>query len=171
MTPPRVGTPGPLLEKIFISLSYSEIGDSARTLSRPFGSGMPIANAFGGSARERGWTDDVDFERHLDPAFAAVSTARRRRHSGSDLGRSDDRHRGCCSASDAADARYVAGKTMRDRWDLAPAAARARGDEGNRRLHHRWVTFIDRRKRTTVANVAIARELSGWCWSLAVLDG
>jgi len=32
------------------------------------------------------------------------------------------------------------------------------------------VTFIDRRKRSTVANVAIARELAGWCWSLAVLD-
>ena len=42
--------------------------------------------------------------------------------------------------------RYRVGKTMRDRWDLAPAAARARGDEGNRRLHHRWVRFIDRRK-------------------------
>lgn len=66
--------------------------------------------------------------------------------------------------------RYRVGKTMRDRWDLAPVAARARGDEGNRRLHHRWVTFIDRRKRNTVANVAIARELAGWCWSLAVLD-
>ena len=67
-------------------------------------------------------------------------------------------------------ARYVVGKTMRDRWDLAPAAARARGDEGNRRLHDRWVTFIERRKRHTVANVAIARELAGWCWSLAVMD-
>ena len=65
---------------------------------------------------------------------------------------------------------YRPGKTMRDRWDLAPAAARARGDAGNRRLHQRWVTFIDRKKRSTVANVAIARELSGWCWSLAVLD-
>jgi transposase len=32
------------------------------------------------------------------------------------------------------------------------------------------VTVIDRRKRTTVADVAIARELAGWCWSLAVLD-
>ena len=40
-------------------------------------------------------------------------------------------------------ARYRVGKTMRDRWDLAPAAARVRGDEGNRRLHHRWVTFIE----------------------------
>jgi transposase len=67
-------------------------------------------------------------------------------------------------------ARYVAGKTMRDRWALAPAAARARGDQGNRRLHQRWVAFLERRKRHTVANVAIARELAGWCWSLAVLD-
>lgn len=65
---------------------------------------------------------------------------------------------------------YRVGKTMRDRWDLAPAAARARGDDGNRRLHQRWVKFIDRRKRSTVANVAIARELAGWCWSLAVMD-
>jgi len=67
-------------------------------------------------------------------------------------------------------ARYVAGKTMRDRWELASPAARARGDQGNRRLHHRWVVFNERRKRHTVANVAIARELAGWCWSLAVMD-
>jgi transposase len=66
--------------------------------------------------------------------------------------------------------RYRVGKTMRDRWELAPAAARSRGDEGNRRLHHRWVKFTERRKRATIANVAIARELAGWCWSLAVLD-
>jgi len=67
-------------------------------------------------------------------------------------------------------ARYTIGKTMRDRWDLAPAAARARGDAGNRRLHARWVRFIDRNKRHTVATTAIARELAGWCWSLAVMD-
>ena len=67
-------------------------------------------------------------------------------------------------------ARYRIGKTMQDRWDLAPAAARVRGDEGNRRLHQRWVRFIERRKRHTVANVAIARELAGWCWSLATMD-
>ena len=67
-------------------------------------------------------------------------------------------------------ARYTVGKTMRDRWDLAPAAARARGDEGNRRLHQRWVRFIDRKKKPTIANVAIARELAGWCWSLATLQ-
>jgi transposase len=67
-------------------------------------------------------------------------------------------------------ARYVVGKTMRDRWDLASPAARARGDAGNRRLHARWVRFGERRKRHVVANVAIARELAGWCWSLAVLE-
>jgi transposase len=66
--------------------------------------------------------------------------------------------------------RYLVGKTLRDRWELATPAARARGDAGNRRLHQRWARFIERRKRNVVANVAIARELAGWCWSLAVLE-
>jgi transposase len=65
---------------------------------------------------------------------------------------------------------YRPGKTMRDRWDLSTPAARARGDAGNRRLHARWETFTARRKKPVIANVAIARELAGWCWSLAVLD-
>ena len=59
---------------------------------------------------------------------------------------------------------------MRTRWELAPAAARARGHEGNRRLHHRWEGFTARRKRPVVANVAVARELAGWAWSLAVME-
>ncbi|MFL5315053.1 MAG: IS110 family transposase [Microvirga sp.] len=66
--------------------------------------------------------------------------------------------------------RYRPSKTMRDRWELAPPAARARGDLGNRRLHARWVGFTDRGKRPVIANVAIARELAGWTWSLAVMD-
>lgn len=66
--------------------------------------------------------------------------------------------------------RYHVGAVMRRRWDQAPAAARARGDEGNRRLHQRWLRFGERHKRSTVANVAIARELAGWCWSLAVMN-
>jgi transposase len=65
---------------------------------------------------------------------------------------------------------YRPGKPLRDRWELAPPAARARGDAGNRRLHARWISFNLRRKRSVIANVAIARELAGWCWSLAVLD-
>jgi transposase len=67
-------------------------------------------------------------------------------------------------------ARYVVGKTLRERWELAPLAAKARGDAGNRRLHDRWITFNLRRKRHVIANVAIARELAGWCWSLAIMD-
>jgi transposase len=65
---------------------------------------------------------------------------------------------------------YRPSKTLRDRWELSTPAARARADAGNRRLHERWVAFNLRKKRPTVANVAIARELAGWCWSLAVLE-
>ena len=60
---------------------------------------------------------------------------------------------------------------MRRRWDQAPAAARARGDDGNRRLHRRWQAFDARHKKPAVANTAIARELASWCWSLATMDG
>ena len=66
--------------------------------------------------------------------------------------------------------RYQVGKTMCQRWELASPAARARGHAGNQRLHARWNTFNARRKRHVIANVAIARELAGWCWSLAVLE-
>jgi transposase len=54
--------------------------------------------------------------------------------------------------------------------ERADPAARDRGQRGNRRLHARWAGFDARRKRAVVANTAIARELAGWCWSLAVLD-
>jgi transposase len=65
---------------------------------------------------------------------------------------------------------YRPGKTLQDRWELATPAARTRGDAGNRRLHQRWVAFNLRKKRGVIANVAVARELAGWCWSLAVLE-
>jgi len=64
---------------------------------------------------------------------------------------------------------YRPSVVLQRRWDQAEAAARARGHAGNQRLHSRWVTYNLRKKRGVVANVAIARELSGWCWSLAVL--
>jgi transposase len=64
----------------------------------------------------------------------------------------------------------IPGATMRTRWDQAPAAARVRGHEGNQRLHQRWQAFTDRKKKPVIANVAIARELAGWCWSLATLE-
>ena len=67
-------------------------------------------------------------------------------------------------------ARYLPGAVIRSRWELAPPSARARGDAGNRRLHARWTRFNERGKRPVIANVAVARELTGWCWSLAVLE-
>lgn len=66
---------------------------------------------------------------------------------------------------------YTPGKTMTDRWAKAPAQVAARGDAGNRRLHHKWNTLTAHKKKHTVACTAIARELAGWCWSLAVMDG
>ena len=65
--------------------------------------------------------------------------------------------------------RYRPGATIQARWQRAPAAARARGHLGNQRLHQRWNTFTAHHKRPVVANVAVARELAGWCWSLATL--
>ena len=62
------------------------------------------------------------------------------------------------------------GQTMRTRWELAPVQARHRGHQGNRRLHHRWETFIERKKKPSIATVAVARELAGWCWSLATIE-
>jgi transposase len=64
---------------------------------------------------------------------------------------------------------YRPSVVLRRRWEQAPPAARARGHAGNQRLHNRWVGYAQRRKRPVVANVAVARELAGWCWSLAVL--
>jgi transposase len=64
---------------------------------------------------------------------------------------------------------YRIGATMRARWDQATPAARVRGHAGNQRLHARWTQLSQRKKTHTVACVAIARELAGWCWSLATL--
>jgi len=62
------------------------------------------------------------------------------------------------------------GAELRRRWDRAPAAAAARGHAANQRLAARWVAYDQRKKPAVVANAAIARELAGWCWSLAVLE-
>jgi transposase len=51
-----------------------------------------------------------------------------------------------------------------------PALVRARAEAAGRRLRRRWAAFDVRGKRSTVAAVAVARELAGWCWSLAVMD-
>jgi transposase len=65
---------------------------------------------------------------------------------------------------------YRPGEVMRRRLKAASPAVRARGQAANRRLHARWLRFDERKKRAVVANAAIARELAGWCWSLAIMD-
>jgi transposase len=65
---------------------------------------------------------------------------------------------------------YRVGVDLRRRLERADPAARDRGQRANRRLHARWAAFDARLKLPVVANTAIARELAGWCWSLAVLD-
>lgn len=52
-------------------------------------------------------------------------------------------------------------------FDLVDSATRLRAMEGNHRLHHVWEHFNKRDKRRTKANTAVARELAGWCWSVA----
>ena len=66
--------------------------------------------------------------------------------------------------------RYTVGAVLRGRWEQAPEAARVRAHVGNTRLHQRWASYTRRHKKHTVANTAIARELAGWCWSLAILE-
>lgn len=66
--------------------------------------------------------------------------------------------------------RYVVGKVLRDRWEQAPETARVLAHVGNTRLNHRWNSYTRRHKKHTIANTAIARELAGWCWSLATLE-
>jgi len=51
-----------------------------------------------------------------------------------------------------------------------PAVVRERAQRGNHRLHQRWRRLDARGKRSTISAVAVARELAGWCWSLAVMD-
>jgi len=64
----------------------------------------------------------------------------------------------------------VARKAVRERRDRVTPAVRARAQLADRRLHHRWDTLDARGKRSTVTAVAVARELAGWCWSVAVMD-
>jgi hypothetical protein len=53
---------------------------------------------------------------------------------------------------------------------IFPWPPTARGHAGNPRLNKRWRTLTERGKNPLVANVAIPRELAGWCWSLATMQ-
>jgi transposase len=60
-------------------------------------------------------------------------------------------------------------KALRARRDLVGPAVRARAQAADRRLHQRWLAMLARRKPPNKIAVAVARELAGWCWSLAVM--
>lgn len=51
--------------------------------------------------------------------------------------------------------------------ELVSPATAARARQGNQRLHARAAAFEERHKMPVKAKTAIARELAGWCWSLA----
>jgi transposase len=65
---------------------------------------------------------------------------------------------------------YRPSRELHRRQAGQPAAVRERAERGNHRLHQRWRGLDARGKRSTISVVAVARELAGWCWSLAVLE-
>ncbi len=62
------------------------------------------------------------------------------------------------------------GRELARRRAGQPALVRERAEAAEIRLQRRWRRFDARGKRSTVDAVAVARELAGWCWSLAVMD-
>ena len=59
------------------------------------------------------------------------------------------------------------GARLMKQFDLVDSTTRARAMEGNRRLHYVWEQFEKRGKMRSKANAAVARQLAGWCWSVA----
>ncbi|WP_346921561.1 hypothetical protein [Glutamicibacter creatinolyticus] len=51
--------------------------------------------------------------------------------------------------------------------DLFDLATRVRAMEGKRRLYRVWQKLDERGKKRTKANTAVAREMTGWLWSVA----
>ena len=67
---------------------------------------------------------------------------------------------------------YRAGITLQRRWEtMNDPIVVARAHAGNQRLAHRRATLTTRGLNPNVINTAIARELAGWCWSVATLPG
>jgi len=58
---------------------------------------------------------------------------------------------------------------LRKQWEQVDPLVQTRADQANRRLYRQWVKFDVRKKRPVIANAAIARELAGFCWSLAMM--
>lgn len=59
------------------------------------------------------------------------------------------------------------GARLLRQFDKVDATTRVRAVEGNQRLYRVWANFDARNKRRVKAATAVARELAGWCWSVA----
>ena len=62
------------------------------------------------------------------------------------------------------------GKTLSDRQPGQPPEAIAIAWSAQRRLHRTWTRLEARSKRRTIAAVAAARELVGFCWAIALIE-
>jgi transposase len=58
------------------------------------------------------------------------------------------------------------GPALAKRLEGQPPEVLAIATRAQRRLHDRYWRLVGRRKPSTVAAVAVARELSGFCWAL-----
>jgi transposase len=58
------------------------------------------------------------------------------------------------------------GKALADRHDGQPAEAIAVAWSAQQRLHRTWTRLEQRAKRRTIIAVAVARELTGFCWAV-----
>jgi transposase len=63
------------------------------------------------------------------------------------------------------------GRELERRQLGQPAQAIAISWSAQRRLHRTWRRLRARNKRATVTTVAVARELAGFCWAIAVMEG
>ena len=66
--------------------------------------------------------------------------------------------------------RPAIGRALTDRQDGQPAEAVAVAWSAQQRLHRTWTRLERRAKRRTIIAVAAARELAGFCWSIARVE-
>ena len=62
------------------------------------------------------------------------------------------------------------GKALTDRQDGQPAEAIAVAWSAQQRLHRTWTRLEQRAKRRTIIAVAVARELTGFCWAVTRIE-
>jgi transposase len=62
------------------------------------------------------------------------------------------------------------GREIERRQEGQPVEATAIAWSAQRRLHRTWTRMRARDKRPTVTTVAVARELAGFCWAIALVE-